>query len=115
MEQAMKEARWVKAAAVLMVVLTLATAAFELWMLNDLEQLTQQTETALRSPSTDVQAFRSLAASALDGAQGMTRIALAGMLIAIGACAISAVVLFSVSRRLSTGSREDKSSSATGR
>ena len=96
-------ARWVKAAAVLMAVLTLATAGFELWMLNDLERLTQQTETALRSPSTDVQAFRSLAASALDGAQGMTRIALAGMLIAIGACALSAVVLVAVYRRMKEG------------
>ena len=88
-------ARWVKGAAVLMVVLTVITAGFELWMMNDLEQFTQRTETALRSPSTDVQAFRSLAASALDGAQGMTRIALAAMLFAIGACAISAAVLFS--------------------
>lgn len=110
--QASRLARHVKGAALLMVVLTLATAGFELWMMNDLEQLTQRTETALRSPSTDVQAFRSLAASALDGAQGMTRIALAGMLLAVGACALSAAVLFSVSRRLSESGRENESSSS---
>ena len=106
-------ARQVKGAAVLMVVLTVATAGFELWMMNDLEQLTQRTETALRSPSTDAQAFRSLAASALDGAQGMTRIAVAGMLLAVGACALSAVVLFSVSRRLSQSGRDDSPAGTT--
>ena len=80
--------------------LTAAAVVMEIYLVTDLERLTQQIETGLRTPSTDAQALRSLAASALDGAQGMTWVASAAMLLAIGACAISALVLFAVYREL---------------
>lgn len=90
----------VKWAAVLMAMVTLLVAGLEIYLVTDLERLTQQTETALRSPSTDAQALRSLAASALDGAQGMTCVATAAMLLAVGACALCTLVLFAVFREL---------------
>ena len=90
----------VKWAAILMAMVTLLVAGLEIYLVIDLERLTQQTETALRTPSTDAQALRSLAASALDGAQGMTRAASAAMLLAVGACALCTLVLFAVFREL---------------
>lgn len=90
----------VKWAAACMSLVTAAAVALEIHLVTDLERLTQQIETGLHTPATDAQALRSLAASALDGAQGMTWVASAAMLIAIGACAISALVLFAVYREL---------------
>jgi hypothetical protein len=80
--------------------LTLCAIGMEWWLMADLERLTQQNETALRSPSTDAQALRSLAASALDAAQGMTQIATAALLLAIAIGALCTLLLVLVYRKL---------------
>jgi hypothetical protein len=86
--------------------LTVCAIALELWLLADFERLTQQNETALRSPATDAQALRSLAASALDAAQGMTQVATAALLLAIGIGLLCTALLFLVYRKLKQ--REDR-------
>ncbi len=87
-------------AALLMAAIAVAVVVLDMVLVTDLERLTQRTETALRSPATDAQALRGLSASALDGAQGMTRAASAALLIAIGACALSGLVLYAACRAL---------------
>lgn len=87
-----------------MALVTVLAVVLEAYLVTELERLAQQTETALRTPATDAQALRSLAASALDGAQAMTFAASAAMLLAIGACGLSTLVLFAVYRLL----REDR-------
>ena len=88
--------------------LTLATIALEVWLLADFERLWQQNEWALRGPATDAQSLRSLVASALDAAQGMTRVAVAAMLIAIGVGAACTLLLFAVYRELKKRERPNK-------